>query len=87
MISLEYSSDFVRKYKKLEPAFKTEIKERLREFQDVRNHQRLRVHKLHGELKGLFAFSTNYHDRIVFEWNKPKTTAYILDVGDHSIYE
>jgi mRNA-degrading endonuclease YafQ of YafQ-DinJ toxin-antitoxin module len=87
MIAIEYSSDFVRKYKKLENAFKAEIRERLEEFRDSRNHPKLKVHKLKGSMKGLCAFSVNYNDRIVFEWSKDKKTAYMLDVGDHSIYE
>lgn len=87
MIAIEYSSDFVRKYKKLDPALKSEIRDRLEEFRDMRNHQKLRVHKLSGSMKGLLAFSVNYSDRIVFEWGKNKKIAYMLDVGDHSIYE
>lgn len=87
MVDLEYSSDFLGKYKKLEPALKEEVRERLEEFRDPRNHEKLKVHKLKGVMKGLLAFSVNYSDRIVFEWSKNKKTAYVLGVGDHSIYE
>jgi mRNA-degrading endonuclease YafQ of YafQ-DinJ toxin-antitoxin module len=87
MVDVEYFSDFVRKYKKLEPRRKEEIRERLEEFRDPRNHEKLKVHKLKGVMKGLCAFSINHSDRIVFEWSKNKKTAYVLDVGDHSIYE
>lgn len=87
MVAIEYSSDFVRKYKKLAPGLKEEIRERLEEFRDTRNHQKLKVHKLQGAMRGLCAFSVNYSDRIVFEWSKEKKTAYMLDIGDHSIYE
>ncbi len=87
MIALEYSSDFIRRYKKLVPALQTEVLERIEEFRDVRNHEKLKVHKLRGAMKGLLAFSVNYNDRIVFEWSKDKKTAYMLAVGDHRIYE
>jgi mRNA-degrading endonuclease YafQ of YafQ-DinJ toxin-antitoxin module len=87
MVDLEYSSDFLRKYKKLEPALKEEVRDRLEEFRDIGNHRKLKVHALKGSTKGVSAFSVNYSDRIVFEWSKNKKTAYILGVGDHSIYE
>lgn len=87
MLEIQYSSDFVRKYKKLEKGLKEEIKERIEDFRDPKNHLKLKVHKLKGSMKGLFAFSVNYSDRIVFEFSKNKRIAYLLDVGDHSIYE
>lgn len=87
MVSIEYASDFVRKYKKLEPALRSEVRERIDEFRDARNHRKLKVHKLGGPLKGLYAFSVNYADRIIFEWGKDRRTAYLLDVGDHSVYD
>ena len=87
MISVEYSSDFLRTHKKFSHAFKAEIKERIEEFRNIHNHQKLKVHKLSGQMKGLYAFSINYRDRIIFEWSKDKKTAYLIDIGDHSIYE
>ena len=87
MLKVEYSSDFVRKYKRLTPAFKTEVRERIEELKIRSNHEKLRVHKLKGAMKGLSAFSVNYQDRIVFEWSRDAKTVYLLDIGDHSIYE
>ena len=87
MLRLVYSPDFIRKYKKFNSAAGYEIKERLEEFKNPSNHQKLKVHKLKGTMKGQYAFSLNYRDRVIFEWSKDKKTAHILDVGDHSIYE
>lgn len=87
MLTVEYSSDFVRKYKKLAILQKEEVKARIEEFKNIDNHHKLRVHKLKGTLSGLFAFSVNYADRIVFGFSKDKKKAFLLDIGDHTIYE
>jgi len=87
MIKVEYSSYFVRKFKKLEPHTQDEVVEKIDLFRNPRNHAQLKVHKLKGEMKGRWAFSINFRDRIVFHWSTDKQIAYMLDAGDHSIYE
>jgi len=87
MIEIEYSSYFVRKFKKLEPRAQDEGGERIELFCDIKNHARLEVHKLGGHMKGQWAFSVNFRDRIIFHWSADKQTAYLLDVGDHDIYK
>ena len=87
MIRIEYSSYFVRKFKKLEPVFQSDVIEKIELFKDTKNHKRLEVHKLGGTMKGQSAFSINFSDRIAFYFNADKNVAYLLDVGDHSIYE
>jgi len=87
MLSIGYAASFVRRFKKLDTSLQQEIKERIEEFKDLSNHSALRVHKLSGRMRGKSAFSVNFCDRIIFEWSKDKKTAYLLDVGDHGIYE
>lgn len=87
VLSVEYSSDFVRKFKKLSKPQQDEAYERIEEFRNAANHKRLRVHKLKGTFKERLSFSVNYSDRIVFRFSKDKRTAYLLDIGDHTIYE
>lgn len=87
MIHIEYSSYFVRKFKKLELPLQSDILEKIELFRDTANHRRLEVHKLKGAFKGQWAFSVNYSDRIVFHFSSDKKTAYPLDVGDHGVYE
>jgi mRNA-degrading endonuclease YafQ of YafQ-DinJ toxin-antitoxin module len=87
MLEVEYSSDFIRKYKKLPKLLKEEVKERIEYFKDTANHQKLRVHALKSELQGFSAFSINYRDRIIFQFSKDKKVAYLLNIGDHSVYE
>ena len=86
MIRIEYSSYFVRKFKKLDPALQDDVIEKIEKFKDSKNHRKLKVHKLGGKLKGQWAFSINFSDRIAFHFSLDKKTAYLLDVGDHSIY-
>lgn len=87
MLKVGYAASFVRRYKKLGAAAQRAAKERIEEFKDPANHQALKVHKLGGKLKGKYAFSVSFSDRIIFEWSKDRKTAYLLDVGDHSVYE
>ncbi len=87
MLRVEYSSDFVRKYGKLSKPLREETKERIEEFKDTKNHQKLRVHKLKGDMLGFLAFSINYRDRIIFQFSKDKKVAYLLNIGDHTVYE
>jgi mRNA-degrading endonuclease YafQ of YafQ-DinJ toxin-antitoxin module len=87
MIDIEYSSEFVRVYKRLDQALKSEVKLKIEEFRNPKNHKQLRIHSLHGSMRGLYAFSVSYRDRIVFEWGKDKRVAYLLDIGDHDVYE
>lgn len=87
MVTVGYAASFVRRYKKLDVALQREVKQRIKEFRNPANHQKLKVHKLGGRLRDKYAFSVNFTDRIVFEWSKDKKIAYLLDVGDHGVYE
>lgn len=86
MIDVSLSPSFLKKYKKLSPELQGEVRAKIKEFQDPANHEALRVHKLQGRMKGRYSFSVNYKYRIVFHWIEKNTEAYLLVVGDHSIY-
>ena len=83
MIKIIYTPSFIRRYKKLSSRLKEEVKEKIKQFQSVGNHQGLKVHKLGGSLKNIFSFSVNYKVRVVFEFGRDKTSANLLLVGDH----
>ena len=85
-LDVVYAPSFVRGYAKLEIELKEEIKEKIALFTNPAHHEKLKVHKLKGHLKGRFSFSVNYHIRIVFRY-KDKKTAELLTVGDHDIYK
>ncbi len=80
--SIEYSSRFIRAFRKIEPDLQEEIIEKVELLKNVRNHKRLKVHRLSGKLKGIWSFSVNYRIRITFF--KPKKNTIVLEtVGTH----
>jgi mRNA-degrading endonuclease YafQ of YafQ-DinJ toxin-antitoxin module len=87
MLKIGYAASFVRRYKKLSPALQREVRQKIEEFKNPKNHRALEVHKLSGRMKGRSAFSVTFSDRIVFGLSKDKKTAYLFDVGDHGVYE
>lgn len=82
MLVIQYTAKFIRMYKGLEPLLKEEIKQKILLFQDVKNHESLKIHKLQGRLKRFSAFSVNYKIRIIFEYEN-KNIVNLLYVGGH----
>ena len=85
-IEIIYLPVFLKRLKKLEPELREEVLEKVELFKDDQNHDRLRVHKLHGVLAGRYGFSVNYKVRIVFT-RVSKTEVAFLDIGDHDVYK
>ena len=85
MIKIAYTPAFVRQYKKLDRDLQEEVRERIGSFRNKKNHDTLKVHKLHGDLKKFFSFSVNYKTRIVFYW-LTTDEALLEAVGDHEVY-
>jgi mRNA-degrading endonuclease YafQ of YafQ-DinJ toxin-antitoxin module len=83
MIEIIYAPSFIRRYKKLNPHLKVEIKEKIELFKNEENHKSLKVHKLGGTLENTFSFTVNYKIRIVFEYGEERNTVNLLLVGDH----
>ena len=86
MIGIEYTSSFIKAYDELDTNLKIEIKEKIELLKNRKNHQVLRVHKLHGRLKNRYSFYVNYKIRIVFEFID-KQTARLHAISDHDIYK
>ena len=84
-MKVSYAPNFVRQFKALDGALQQEILEKIHLFQDRKNHNVLRVHKLHGRLSGRYSFSVNYRFRIVFSYLS-RFEAVLLGIGDHTIY-
>ena len=81
----EYSSRFVRSFKKLSVDVQAEAHEAINKFRDSDNHEGLRLHKLTGKLKIYHSFSINFQYRILIKIDK--TTVYFTDIGNHNIYK
>ena len=86
-MEIAYKPTFLRQFKKLPKQLQEEAKQKIELFRDVRSHRQLRVHKLGGDLEGLWSFSINYRYRIVFEWEKKGESVVCLGIGDHSLYD
>jgi proteic killer suppression protein len=80
-----YSPKFIRQYKKLS----SEIKDRFEAKEGVLRanpfDNRLKTHKLNGDLKDYWAFSIDYEIRVIFLFIDSNTIRLEL-VGDHDIY-
>jgi len=85
MLEVFYSPEFKRAYKKLPKSVQGLIKKKGAVFAEDPFHPSLRTHKLEGTLKGLWAFSIDHRNRVVFEFTK-QNTVLLHSVGDHSIY-
>ena len=85
MLDVFYSPEFKRAYKKLPKPIQVLVKKKGLIFTSDPFHFSLRTHKLEGTLKGLWAFSIDHRNRVIFEFTK-QNTVLLHSVGDHSIY-
>ncbi len=83
-----YEPMFLRRIRAFPASVQNEIFEKVSLFEERKNHQALRVHKLKGRLKGCYSFSVTSSIRIVFCYGdeKPKDV-HLLTVGDHDVYD
>ncbi|MFH1405042.1 MAG: type II toxin-antitoxin system mRNA interferase toxin, RelE/StbE family [Patescibacteria group bacterium] len=81
-----YSKTFVKEAKKLPKDIVkiAIIKERI--FKDNPLHPSLRLHELHGKLKGIWSISLSGGYRIIFERMKNGDILFI-SVGKHDLYK
>mgnify|MGYP001603310908 CR=1 len=87
-MEVSFSPNFLKSVHALSSSLQEEVIEKVELFRHQKNHPALKVHKLHGRLRGCYAFSVNYHTRIIFEYfNKPRR-AFLLSIGNHDdIYD
>ena len=81
-VEVYYTPHFLKMYAKLEDNLCLDIKEKIKNFINIENHNHLKVHKLQN-LTNTYSFSVNYKIRIVFEYGKNKNTVNFLYVGNH----
>ncbi len=87
MILISFTPSFLRQMKAVPREAFESIYECIELLKKPENHKKLKVHKLHGRLKGRFSFSVNYRTRIVFMFGASKKEVVILAIGDHHVYE
>jgi mRNA-degrading endonuclease YafQ of YafQ-DinJ toxin-antitoxin module len=84
-MKIGYSSSFIKLFNSLDKDLAEEVYEKINLLKDRKNHRMLKVHKLHGKLKGKFSFSVNYKIRIIFEFVE-KNQIIMHEIGHHDIY-
>lgn len=81
-----YIEKFKREYRKLPKKIQEFAEQKVEIFRKDPFDAQLKTHKLHGLLKGFWAFSISYRHRIIFDF-ADKNTVRFYSVGDHDIYE
>ena len=75
----------IKQYSKLPNELQEEIEEVIGFLSDSLNHERLKVHKLHGILKNFYSARVNYEYRVIFTYDGSLLVVSLI--GDHSIYK
>jgi len=86
MIKVGFSPVFAKTIRDLPGALQNEVYDKVEMLKNRTNHKSLKVHKLHGVLKGQLSFSVNYKYRIIFEY-LDKNTVFLHDIGTHDLYK
>lgn len=84
-MELFYTSRFLKSLRKLPSLVQNDVISSVEEFKNKNNHQRLNLHKLHGEMKMYHAFSVNFYYRVVIKISKDNV--HFMDVGTHDVYK
>ncbi len=84
-LQIVYSSNFVRQFKKLTPRAQKQAIKAEKLFRQDLFSQELKTHKLTGRLDGLWSFSINHLDRIIFEFLGGERILF-YKIGNHDIY-
>lgn len=85
-MNIDYSPEFVRRFKKLPRELKLKAIEKEKIFRKNHFDSRLKTHKLSGKLAGRLAFWVDFKTRIIFSFVNPKLVRF-LSIGSHDIYK
>ncbi len=81
-----YSKSFAKKLEKFSRKDKEKILKEINIFWQDPFSSSLKTHKLTGKLKNYWSFSISFNLRIMFQFIKQETVAFI-DIGSHEIYK
>ena len=85
-LQIEYSTNFAKDFKKLSPSKQQQAIKAEKIFKQNPFTPKLKTHKLSGNMKGLWSFSINYSDRIIFEFIGEDKILFYRN-GSHDIYK
>lgn len=83
--SIQYTRHFLKSFQRLPHSVQKLAEEKEAWFRDNPFDQRLRAHKLKGELSDMWAYSVNYSYRVLFRFLNSGEVIY-YDIGTHEIY-
>lgn len=84
-MQIYYSTKFSKEYRKLPLKVKLLAEDKEKIFRKDPHHPTLKTHRLSGKLKDYWAFSIDYHYRILFEFRE-NSIIWFHSIGTHSIY-
>lgn len=84
-VKIKYTARFLKSVKKLERGIREKLERQDGLFRQNPFDPRLNTHKLHGRWKEYWAYSVDYHYRVIFIFEDAKTVMY-YDIGPHPIY-
>lgn len=85
-MNIQYSPEFVRCFKRLSKDLKLKAIEQEKIFRGNVFDPKLKTHKLHGKLKGRYAFYVDFKTRIIFSFHN-KDIICFHSIGTHDIYK
>ncbi|MDD5145158.1 MAG: type II toxin-antitoxin system YoeB family toxin [Candidatus Pacebacteria bacterium] len=80
-----YSPQFAREYRKFSEEIKRKAEKQEKIFRDNPFDARLKTHKLEGRLSEFWAFSIDFHHRVIFRFQEDDKVRFYA-IGDHSLY-
>jgi mRNA-degrading endonuclease YafQ of YafQ-DinJ toxin-antitoxin module len=80
-----FTARFLRSFKKLPLEIQDDCYRAIDIFRKQKDGKKLKLHKLHGKMNGLYSFSANFSFRIVIK--KVKGVVHFMDVGSHALYK
>jgi len=83
-MKIEYSKNFIKKYKKSPSKIQKEFKDRLRIFLKNRQSQLLNYHRLSGKLKDISSINLSGDWRALFMEIEKEDVIYFVAIGTHS---
>ncbi len=86
MLKILYSPRFAKRFKKLPERIREQAARKESIFREDPFDDRLRTHKLHGDLADCWVFSVDYATRIIFSFEKDGVVHFHA-VGGHDLYE
>lgn len=84
--NIEYSTNFFKQLKKIPQTIAILAVNKEKIFRDNPLHHSLRLHQLHGKLKGLWSLSLSGNYRIVFK-RQDNGDILFISIGSHDIYK